>query len=106
MEKETQLGVTAGSPGTRVGEDCKKKIRCWKMRLNARGSLGGEQRTHCGSGFARQLVALVTAQDMVNQGKEQGICTEGVKLVWVSDMGKTHRQAMLCFGDVPHPRLY
>lgn len=25
MEKETQLGVTAGSPGTRVGEDCKKK---------------------------------------------------------------------------------
>lgn len=53
MEKETQLGMTAGSPGTRVGENF-KKIRRRKMRLSARESLGGEQRTHCGSSFTRQ----------------------------------------------------
>lgn len=73
------------------------------MRLSARESLGGEQRTHCGNSFTRHLVALVTALDMVSQGRGQGICMKGVKLGWVSDMGKTHRQTMLCFGDVSLP---
>jgi len=53
MEKETQLDVTAGSPGTRVGENL-EKIRRRKMGLSARGSLSGEQRTHHSSSFTRQ----------------------------------------------------
>lgn len=53
--------------------------------------------------YQTELVALVTAQDTVSQGKGQGICMEGGKLVWVSDMGKTRRQAMLCFRDAPLP---
>lgn len=53
MEKETQLDVTAGSPGTWVGEDL-EKIRRMRMGLSARESLSGEQRTHHSSSFIRQ----------------------------------------------------
>lgn len=53
MVEEAQLGVTDGSPGTRVGEDFGKKNKMLKMRLRAREGVGvgGEQRPLRSSGL-------------------------------------------------------